>query len=176
MKCMNVLTNELKMSAEEIRAAMDLEKTVYTNVDETTCYAYMLGLDVPEKDIVEWAYIPGVMSGAEKDLTTCSTFYYKDFITNFYKDLEFLGIEYREVLPNEPIGSDEWKIAILLRKYWSQLDDYHFLRLGNDGIWRHKFIYHQPTIYDSMGQIITNPETASFYPRYYDKCLSLRLK
>lgn len=54
--------NDLKISPQEIIAAIDLEKETWDNVNTTNCYAYALGLDVPQIEIKKYAYEPGIIS------------------------------------------------------------------------------------------------------------------
>lgn len=165
------------MSLQELRAAINLEKTKWNNIYNTNCYAYALGLDIVEKDIIDYAFIPGIMSGSEVDLSKRFTFSYEELIQNLYNDFEFLGINFREVNPYEIIGIDEWKIALFTTPYWNQLDDFHFLRLCSDKIWHHKNGWNRkPTIYDNHGSIITNPVNCFLRDKKFNKCLCLKLK
>ena len=43
---------------------IDLNKVKWENKSTSNCYAFALGLDIPEKKICEAAYVPGVMSGS----------------------------------------------------------------------------------------------------------------
>ena len=133
---------KLKMSLQEIRDSIDLNKTIWKNIGDTNCYAFALGLDVVEESIIEHAYIPGVMSGSSiklcNDNEFDNSFKYDDFINNLYMDLNFLGISYREIYSDEKITDDEWKIAIYTSPHiLGGCDDFHFLRLCNDGYWHH---------------------------------------
>lgn len=168
---------QLKLSLQELRTTIDVEKTGWNNIYNTNCYAYALGLDIAEKDIIDYAFVPGIMSGSKVDLSKRFTFSYEELIQNLYNDFELLGINYREINPNEIINDDEWKIALFTKPYWNKLEDYHFLRLCNDGIWHHKDGWNnKPIIYDNHGCIITDPENCFLNGKNFNKCLSLKLK
>lgn len=174
---MDLKKQTLKMSLQEIRNAIDLNKTNWVHNGDTNCYAYALGLDIAECDIIEYAYVPGVMSGSSVRLYEDPPFQCTDFINNLYNDLNFLGIDFREVKPNEIILPNEWKIAIYTTPCRNGCMDFHFLRLCGDGMWHHKNGYNfRPTVYDDDDKIITNIEDCYLELKKYEKCLSLKLR
>ncbi len=130
--------DSLKMSLGEIRSLIDVQKEEWIHMDTTNCYAYALGLDIAESDIIPYAYVPGIISHSDIDLTRLSSFSYESLLKNIYLDFEALEIDFREISPLDEVGDDEWKIALFTRKCFDLLDDYHFLRCHNDGIWYHK--------------------------------------
>ncbi|MBE6157035.1 MAG: hypothetical protein E7161_04775 [Firmicutes bacterium] len=171
------LKAELKMSLLQLRQAINLEKQTWINRYTTNCYAYALGLDVPQNDIIDKAYIPGTMSGTGIKLDDNYIFTYNDLITNIYGDLDFLGISFREVSISEQLNEEEWKIAIFTSKCADYIEDIHFLRLRKDGFWYHKngWIFN-PSPFDDDEKIIMNPQTCSLCNKDFHQCLSLRLK
>ena len=168
--------NDLKISLENLRDRINLEKDYWENMSNTNCYAYALGLDIAEKDIIEKAYHPGVMANSPIKLP--DFFAYDDLITNVFLDLEALKINYREVGWDTKINDDEWKIALMVAKYQEdKYFDFHFLRQRKDGFWYHKIGYSGLiTRHDSKGIIIDNPQDCCIYNETYDRCLSLSLK
>lgn len=178
---MNLQQHNLKMSLQDIRNSINLNNTNWINISTTNCYAFALGLDINEDDIIENAYVPGTISNSQikiqDDFIIHDFFKYTDFITNLYTDLEHLNISFREITPNERISSSEWKIAIFTTPCSNGCKDFHFLRLCNDGIWHHKKGYgFYPTIYDDQDKIITNIEKCFLTSKKYEKCLSLKLR
>ena len=174
--------NNLKISLLNIRNSITLDKRIWENIFETNCYAYALGLDIAESEICDDAYAPGTISNSLKSLANQELFRYSELLECLYSDFDALGISYREVLPQEQIPADEWKIALFTsRAYYSDnidlLDDYHFLRQHPNSIWYHKVgWYNYPTNMDDNSKPITNPTNCYLDTRTYRKCLSLKLK
>ena len=143
----------LKMAVENIRRAMrdgfyfenrlsEWEKTKWS----TNCYAFSLGLNVPEDNICDYAYRPGniannvigtYVNSANIDATAREI---GEFVSN---DLKALGIKY-EVFKDKdeyqylrelehPPGC--WDILFF---YKYRTHDYHFVRVGRDGLLYHK--------------------------------------
>lgn len=150
--------NNLKISLQELRKIINLNKIDWNNQFYTNCYAYALGLDIRESRIIENAFVPGIISNSEKNIIA-RNFTYEELITNLYNDLDFLEINFREIKPNEIISSDEWKIALFTQPDKVDLQDFHFLRLCKDEIWHHKKGWcNYPTMYDDNDEIITDPQ------------------
>ena len=168
-----------KMSSEEIRNKIKLFKSTWINKSTTNCYAYALGLDIPEKEICKHAFQPGIMAGyyaLEEDY-----FSYEDLIKGLKYDLDFLRIESKEINPSDPIDLDAWKIALFIPMdiYCPPylIADYHFLTCYPDNTWHHKYGYtNSINNIDDNARIISNPETCHLDGFVYDKALSLKLK
>jgi len=168
---------ELKISLQNLRNAIDIEKSLWINTYSTNCYAYALGLDIPQYEIKDYAYAPGVIANSDIFLPSFRIFNYEDLINNIYLDLEALDIQFREISPLDDVNSNEWKIALFITKTDDGIEDYHFLRQHSDGFWHHKKGFGgMVSKYDCYGQIIENPEECDLGNRKYDKCLSLKLK
>ena len=167
-------TRALKMPIETIRSLINVERE-WENKQQTNSYAYALGLDIPEEKIKRYAYTPGNLSNCEIDLSHYNSFTYELLMYNIAHDLEALGIKAKEVLPEEEVEEDAWKIALFYTGYKSNICDYHFLRQLKDGTWTHK---NGSKIYtrDDFFRIIKSPETCFLMGRHYDKCLSLKLR
>ena len=174
--------SELKMSLQELRKEVDFKKTDWVNIDDNNCYAYALGLDIPQREIKDRAFVPGVISASNAPIHPNRIFSYDVLLNNIYLDLEALSINYREIKPFDDVEIDEWKIALFItRAYYKDhnlyLTDFHFLRQCSDGFWYHKDGYGGIiSKRDSYNRDITNPERCFLSGRAYKKCLSLRLK
>lgn len=165
---------------KELRKKINLDKNVWENTYATNCYAYALGLDIPESSIMKGAFLPGTMSGTSIIFDDKRLFSYASLIDGLYGDLEALDIIVREISPSEDINSDEWKIALYTTPSFldkESLMDFHFFRFCNDEIWRHKMGWtYPPSIYDDNRKVIRNLDECYFKNKVYNKCFSLKLK
>ena len=135
-----------EVNIDEIKNKIILKEKYWVNIYSTNCYAFALGLDIPEKDM-PFAYQPGSIychvNGVAYDDVR-----YNRYEKNLLLDLEALELEHEEADPNENttinISYDEngnaiveysWLIALLKSE---QRNDYHFLRKTPNGIWYHK--------------------------------------
>lgn len=166
---------ELRKSLFELRHSIDLAKNIWINNDSTNCYAYALGLDIPEDDITKFAYEPGVISGG-KDIVG-RKFTYEEFMRRMIADFNALGIDYGSIQPGDPIKDGEWKVALFLRYSRVGFDNFHFLRQKEDGVWYHKLGYNgEVSMVDSFGHLITDPTECEIFSGEYDSCFRLKLK
>lgn len=166
----------LKMSLEQIKGKIQVYPKNWLNIHTTNCYAYALGLDVPEYKICSGAYQPGTISESS-NIRSSEYFSKLDLLWGLKQDLELLNISYTEVDYDTKAKEDEWKIALLLEKYYGDFIDFHFLRENNDGIWFHKNGFNGVvTKKDYLGKIITNPESAFLNPYKFDSCYILKKK
>ncbi len=169
--------NQLKMSLEKIRNMIDVNKTTWQNIYTTNCYAYALGLDIPEKNICKYAYDPGTIGNSQNPLIT--PFSYNVLVDNVLLDLEALRINYDFIKPTDEIDEDEWKISLYIPQIYSlhDLDDFHFIRYRNNGYWYHKNgIKGYISNLDYYDQPIRNPITCDLNGYTYMDCLKLKLK
>lgn len=174
--------NELKMSLQQLRDSINVNKKYWQHILSTNCYAYSLGMDVKESDIKYYSYQPGIMSCARRYTPAKHIFSYQELLDYIYSDLEFLGIEFREIDSKEFVSKEEWKIA-LFTSFLTQEDDvewlygFHFLRQHENGIWYHKpGWYRFPTNRDSNFSLIKDPKECFLKGKEYKKCYSLKLK
>lgn len=146
----------------------------------TNCYAYALGLDVRENDLMSCAYIPGNIGDSKERIEYTHIFTYPTLINNIYDDLNFMKFSFREILPTDETDIDEKKISLLTymiayEEYIEYLSDFHFLREGDDGTWYHKRGWFKGVNNkDSRGNIITDPTKCVI--RGMDYKLTLALK
>lgn len=176
--------NTLKMSSEEIRNLISLREQYWEYNFETNCYAFALGLDVPENDIVKNAYQLGVMGAVAKNMPIKEL---KDlsFEERMKLDLDFLGISCCEALPTENSG-----FKFILRRgnvvacdhFWivslfNDRNSFHFVRKSYDGEWYHKRGYFAgPINFDNDRRIITDPRECNINGCQYVKTYRLSYK
>lgn len=164
----------IKMNSTEYRRQIKLDSTSWKHAYTTNCYAFALGLDIRERLIMKDAYQPGTLTQHNLDVY----FTYEQLINNLISDLDYLGIDYKEIDPSEKVGIDEWKIALFVQynPYMGLLSDFHFLR-QIDNIWYHKQGYYGlPTNKDSYNNLIIDPVDCYIYGEDYQKTYSLKLK
>ena len=161
------------LSLNEIKGKIQLHPEVWVHMHTTNCYAYALGLDISENKICLNAYQPGIMS---KVVDSLSDFSYDLLLRGIESDFDRLDIKHREVLPDEKISDDEWKIALLTEKIDGKLTDFHFLRQFSDGKWFHKYGYYGKICdRDCLDRVILNPVDSEWDSFRYDKCYALRI-
>ncbi len=162
--CVNNMEN-LKINYNKIKDLISLREDYWENNDTTNCYAFSLGLDVKEDEIIKNAYQLGVIGSTVKQMTI-NQLRKLTFEERLLLDLEVMGIKQQEstLLDNSFswIGKDYidicWIISLL-----SNGNNFHFIRKSYDGIWYQKWGYFAPVInYDFDKKIITNPLDANF--------------
>ena len=173
--------SKLVLNRLDIISMIDLKCVNWVNKSTTNCYAFALGLDVPEKKICEAAYVPGVMSDNPINIASKYSFTIEELIECLESDFKFLDITFRENVSKEELEEGEWLIALYVSYLYSnrkdRLDDYHFLRLGKDDIWYHKNGFRGKVLnIDNNRQIITDPLTCELTRREYVKTYALKLK
>ena len=169
--------NNLKMSLDEIRSRIDVNKLDWENMHTTNCYAYALGLDIPQSQICQYAYDPGTIGQSKSPLYI--PFSYNSLLDNIFVDLEALKIGHEFISPNDNLSPDEWKIAIFISQNYSlhDLEDFHLIRYRNDGLWYHKNgMIGAINNLDYYDQFITDPTTCDLHGYMYTDCLRLKLK
>ena len=169
----------MKRDLRELKRQINLDKKNWKHILSTNCYAYALGLDIPERKIKAFAYVPGAIGNASVNLVRQRIFTYDELTSNINDDLLYLGISFVECTPNEKTTKDELKIALFTSYYAYMLlgdyyCDFHFLREREDGTWYHKKGYiHRPNNLDSNKNIITDPREC--YIKNYDYQLTYKL-
>ena len=165
---------EKKIDGLEIRSMIDVNKKDWINIQTTNCYAYALGLDVPEKEIVPGAYgTLGAMAVANDHEITNFERHYIPGIERLEMDLDFLHLKYEDADPFELVKENEWLIAYYYCPYEPDFD-FHFLRRTNEGVWTHKMGWKKGLfVSDDDNKLIINPEKAGFDFYIFEKCLKL---
>ena len=81
----------LKMSIKDIRKSMSYERDAFDwkNILKTNCFAFAMGLDIPENDICEQAYSLGKIA-TELEIYPKNYTYEERFIN----DIKALGLSY----------------------------------------------------------------------------------
>ena len=171
--------NNLKKDINELRESICLKEDYWEFDFSTNCYAFALGLDVPEDTIVYNAYQPGVIGATFKNLSF-SKLKRMSIEDRILLDLAVLNIKCKEVSPNELSGYyfnwdrnyniSWWVISLFLSN-----DDFHFMRKSYDGIWWQKNGYFaQPNNIDLDESIITNPKKCNMGEYKYVKSYKLQ--
>jgi hypothetical protein len=173
-----------KIDIEEIKSHIYLcQDKEWINVDDTNCYAYALGLDYPEYDILSHAYQLGVIGSIKNGyhpMDVC----FLSHEERLKLDLKTLKIKFKEIDPREKSFCKTnyfmgklysidyyWSIAL-----YSDEDDFHFLRKGFDGKWYQKNGYHSsPVDYDRDNEIIMDPRTCNLGDYEYRNTYQLKL-
>lgn len=168
----------LNMDLSEIREQIQVYPENWINIYTTNCYAYALGLDIPEYKICKGAYQPGTISMDNNPLMFEKYFDYNTLTENLEKDLKTLGIYYKEVPPEYNVKTDEWKIALFIDSYYGEkIIDFHFLRQKSNANWFHKNGFKGvPRERDYLGKIITDPINCRLDPYKYKKCLCFNIR
>lgn len=171
--------SSLKLSSYEIKQLISLKEDYWENNFDTNCYAFALGLDIPENEIIYNAYQPGIIGSTIYGLPA------KILINMSFEERVFLDMRALKIQFNETLPSDETKYKFIknsIEKTWivalfSNNKDFHFVRKSYDGKWYHKIGYFgKPTIYDSNHKIISGIESCTILDYQYVKSYKLQYK
>ena len=138
----------IKMSITNIRKSMSHERSYldWKNILTTNCYAFALGIDIPEENICKYAYdIGGISRTIDSDEIIDPSLldsYEDTYDIDLACDFETLGLEYEESdnpeLFCKDIPSYPGRYFDILLFLSSRIDDFHFARYGKDGKLYHK--------------------------------------
>lgn len=161
---MNIINiNKLKEEMGPIEGEWNCTNT-------TNCYAFALGLDIPESKIIKHAYQLGVIGATIKNIPL-RYLKYMSYEERLFLDMEVLKITcektFTDSMPRFSITQkynyNKWVITLLENE-----DDFHFLRKYHNGVWYHKRGYTKyPTNLDSNGKIITDIKNCSISDYHY---------
>ena len=153
----------------------------WNNIYETNCYAYALGLDYPEEEILDYAYQLGIIGSIRygfHPMDVC----FLSYEERLKLDLKALKIKYREIDPEVKTFYIRNKGIIRTTDYfWSIAlfdngEDFHFLRKGFDDNWYHKYGYSSsPINYDQDNRIILDPRECNLGEYEYRRTYQLKL-
>lgn len=154
-----------KIDYSTIKDLISLREEYWENDFDTNCYAFSLGLDIPEDEIIKNAYQLGVMGATVRQIPI-NVLKKLTFEERLILDLDVLDIKHRDSTVDDSSGYrfckryiDIWWIISLL----SNGKNFHFIRKNYDGIWYQKWGYFGPvTNFDFDRKIITNPNEANF--------------
>ena len=90
----------LKINQKELVKHIELKSDYWINRKETNCYAFALGFDIPERNIMNGAYKVGVIGFTKEgiDLSKINIYSYEE---RLIKDLKTLKLIYEETSPEE---------------------------------------------------------------------------
>lgn len=162
----------LKISVNDIVDYISLTYDYWENAMDTNCYAFALGLDIPEDEIVKNAYQLGVIGATLNDIDLKSLFK-MTYEERLALDLNSMQIPFRECDPLEKLKFEQYKIAMFAN--YSIKNDFHFMRQDPDGIWWQKWggLISYPINKDNDKKIITNPRTCNIGDYQYIKTYAL---
>lgn len=107
-------------------------KKRWKSIKHVNCYAY--ALDLPVRDRKTRIFIPGCISNPDVET---AIFNPNELITRLKKDLDFLGLSYRE--DNGELKKGEWRIAFYsFPSFHDYPINFHFVRQDEDGCWSEK--------------------------------------
>ncbi|MGM9877562.1 MAG: hypothetical protein ACI33S_02830 [Bacilli bacterium] len=133
----------LNMPIKEIRELISLREEFWENDFETNCYAFALGLDIPENDICKNAFQPGIIAANVLNIPVSEIVKLKieDRIILDFKVLK-LGYKITETderQNNRTLGNywcKSWDVLLFLKE-----SEFHFTRVNSDGEMYHKIGY-----------------------------------
>ena len=173
-----------KLNIEEIKSHICLTKDgEWNNRFGTNCYAFALGLDIPEKSFPFRAYQLGMFYVFQRGYNP-NNFWFYPYEERLEKDLKTLKIEFKEVDPevdNYCVKHEKNGKCDSIDYYWSialfdGVMDFHFLRKGFDGKWYHKYGYFtSPVNHDRDNKIILDPRDCNIENYEYQKTYQLKL-
>lgn len=160
------------MELEILKKQIDLSDHEWKNISSTNCYAFSLGLDIPQDEICDSAYYVGHIYRYFNNVKP--KYMPRDLLLRY--DFTTLDLLYRESSIVEKIAAGEWKIA-----YFDSIYEcgFHFFRQTENGIWWHKYDYnYAPTCLDNDNRIITDPTNYNVNLRGLElkKCYILKRK
>lgn len=116
------------MDLKNLKKKIDLKEGNWINTSSTNCYAFALGLDIPQDEICESAYYVGHIYRYYNNIKVQYT--PRDLLLQY--DFKTLSLIYKECNLNEKINKGEWKIA-----YFDSIYEcgFHFFKQTENGIW-----------------------------------------
>ncbi len=148
-----------------IKNLISLREEYWENDFSTNCYAFALGLDIPENQIIKDAYQLGIIGAIAKHIPI-EEIKKLTFEERLILDLNVLGI--KEEISNIDDNSEFFFTSNYIYKQWvisllSNGKNFHFIRKSYNGIWYQKWGYYAPvTKFDFDKKVITNPNEANF--------------
>lgn len=176
--------DNLFMPIDEIRNQIRFNCGYLWNNNHTTnCYAYALGIDIPEEEIIIKAYQPGTIGSIIFNIKP-NELENMSLEEKVYADLEALNISYNECDQSDiscydfdkDFITNQWIIALFSgnKDDW----DFHFMRKSLNNVWWHKrgYSFSKPSNFDDNFETIYNPKECKLYDYNYVKCLKLNCK
>ena len=133
----------LNMPVKKIKESISLREEYWENIFETNCYAFALGLDIPENNICKNSYQPGIIASKTFNISLNELARLK-IEDKMILDLRALKIGFKL---SEVNTKQEY---ISLGNYWCNLwdvllflneNDFHFARINYNGEMYHKIGY-----------------------------------
>lgn len=164
--------DSLKISIDDILDYICLKCENWENAMDTNCYAFALGLDIPESDIIKNAYQLGVIGATIQgiDIKKLLEMSYEERLA---LDLNNMRIPFIECDPLAKIKFEQYKIAMFAN--FNRTNDFHFMREDPYGIWWQKWggLFSYPINKDNDSKIITDPRKCNIGEYQYIKTYAL---
>ena len=133
----------IKNNEDYIRSLISLKEEYWENDFDTNCYAFALGLDIPESEIGKNAYQLGFIASQKFGLSF-QDILKLSFEDRFTLDLKALKIAYFEITKDEKAGW--YYLGNYVCTYWDVIlyvknNDFHFAKRTYDGELYHKIGY-----------------------------------
>ena len=152
---------------EKMRNSININNNIWINYETTNCYAYALNMDLSYKELKPYEefgvdiYNVGMISNLKTPKTK------EELVNAFKSDMKIIKIEVTDVLFDEILKENEWKVALYQTvkgiDYIDNELDFHFAKETENGIWSHKKGKTKKTSYlDDNNEIIKNPLLAYF--------------
>ncbi len=166
----------LKVNLKKVRDLVDFKTDYWINNETTNCYAFALGLDIPEDILGINSYSLGRFA-MEKDPNLNIRSLTR--LECLKRDLDAIGFIYEEIDPKDKVENkygDKY-IKYMISLYQND-KDFHFLRKHErDGIWWHKRgWYYHPSQVDDNGKIITDLDDIKISDYHYVNTFKIKVK
>ena len=152
---------------EKMRNSININNNIWINYETTNCYAYALNMDLSYKELKPYEefgvdiYNVGMISNLKTPKTK------EELVNAFKSDMRILKIEVTDVLFDEILEENEWKVALYQTvkgiDYIDNELDFHFVKEIENGKWSHKKGKTKKISYlDDNDELITEPSLAYF--------------
>ena len=135
---MSYFSKKTKLIRKELkrgRKTPKFEPEKWEGMYTTNCYAY--ALDLPISDPKTLVFIPGNIGNESSERENRNIWTSTDLVEGVKRDLDFLGISYRE--DDISLKKGEYRIAIYVIPTVCSLPiGFHFVRQDETGEWSHK--------------------------------------
>ncbi len=149
------LSQEDRDKIFKLRDEIDLERKDWKY--KTNCYAYALGIDKTDDEILPASFVPGILGASIRgiDIETLKGMTLNEKI---FLDLDSLKIDYstNALFKSSPCKIEDGYLTWVIAAY-ERLGDYydnHFLRKDENGIWSHKIGYSDVINTDDYGDLL----------------------
>lgn len=159
---------------KNIKSQISLKEEYWEVYFGTNCYAFALGLDVPESEICKDAYELGII-GANKFNIPIKDILKLSFESRLLLDLKALKIAYKEIDKTEKAGF--YYIGNYICRHWDIIlfkekngNSFHFVRKNYNGVLYHKIGYFAQPMKLEKDKVLKEYEPIKKYRlRYWER-------